>query len=219
MTRFTDVLAQIAPRRTDELVFTGDSLLPQQRIFGGQVVAQCLMAAHHTVSEALEAHSLHAYFLRAGNPEIPIEFEVDPIRDGRSFCTRRVVARQRGEAIFNTSISYHVHEEGVEHSFVMPKVSAPRSKADDLSGFRGLTTKAGDPNLIDLYHIERQRVTQYSAEHLQTRYGVPGGVWRPCATPEGLQARYGVPGGVRRPCATPEVVSYTHLTLPTNREV
>jgi len=164
LTRFTDVLAQIAPRRTDELVFTGDSLLPQQRIFGGQVVAQCLMAANHTVSEALEAHSLHAYFLRAGNPEIPIEFEVDPIRDGRSFCTRRVVARQRGEAIFNTSISYHVHEEGVEHSFVMPQVSAPRSEADDLSGFLGLTTKAGDPNLIDLYHIERQRVTRYSAE-------------------------------------------------------
>ena len=94
----------------------------------------------------------------------PIDFEVDPIRDGRSFSTRRVVARQKGEAIFNTSISYHSEEEGVSHCFTMPEVPAPRSEADDLSGFRGFTTKPGDPNLIDLYQIERQRVTEYLAE-------------------------------------------------------
>jgi acyl-CoA thioesterase-2 len=74
------------------------------------------------------------------------------------------VARQKGEAIFNTSISYHCEEEGVSHCFTMPEIPAPRSKADDLSGFRGFTTKPGDPNLIDLYQIERQRVTQYLAE-------------------------------------------------------
>ncbi|MDG2459542.1 MAG: thioesterase family protein [Luminiphilus sp.] len=164
MTCFTDVLAQIAPRQTGVLRFVGDSLQPQQRIFGGQVVAQCLMAANQTVSSDLGAHSLHAYFLRAGDPEIPIEFEVDPIRNGRSFSTRRVVARQRGEAIFNTSISYHVQEDGVSHSFDMPPVSPPRLEADDLSGFRGFTTKTGDPNLIELYQLERQRVTQYLAE-------------------------------------------------------
>ncbi|RZO69871.1 MAG: acyl-CoA thioesterase II [Halieaceae bacterium] len=138
--------------------------MPQQRIFGGQVVAQCLMAANQTVEPELNAHSLHAYFLRAGDPSIPIDFEVDPIRDGRSFSTRRVVARQKGEAIFNTSISYHCAEEGVSHCFTMPEIPAPRSKADDLSGFRGFTTKPGDPNLIDLYQIERQRVTEYLAE-------------------------------------------------------
>ena len=93
MNRFTDVLAHITPRQTDEYAFVGDSLLPQQRIFGGQVVAQCLMAANQTVPASLEAHSLHAYFLRAGDPHEPIQFEVDPIRDGRSFATRRVVAR------------------------------------------------------------------------------------------------------------------------------
>lgn len=164
MTCFTEVLEHIAPRQTDAFAFIGDSLMPQQRIFGGQVVAQCLMAANQTVESELNAHSLHAYFLRAGDPSIPIDFEVDPIRDGRSFSTRRVVARQKGEAIFNTSISYHCEEEGVSHCFTMPEVLAPRSEADDLSGFRGFTTKPGDPNLIDLYQIERQRVTEYLAE-------------------------------------------------------
>ncbi len=164
MTCFTDVLAQIAPRQTNDFTFVGGSLMPQQRIFGGQVVAQCLMAANETVAGALTAHSLHAYFLRAGDPSTPIDFEVDPIRDGRSFSTRRVVARQNGEAIFNTSISYHQDEEGVSHCFNMPELDAPRTEADDLSGFRGFTTKPGDPNLIDLYQIERQRVTEYLAE-------------------------------------------------------
>ena len=164
MTCFTEVLEHIAPRQTDAFAFVGDSLMPQQRIFGGQVVAQCLMAANQTVESELNAHSLHAYFLRAGDPSSPIDFEVDPIRDGRSFSTRRVVARQKGEAIFNTSISYHCAEEGVSHCFTMPEIPAPRSKADDLSGFRGFTTKPGDPNLIDLYQIERQRVTEYLAE-------------------------------------------------------
>jgi acyl-CoA thioesterase-2 len=164
VTCFTDVLAQIAPRQTNDFTFVGGSLMPQQRIFGGQVVAQCLMAANETVAGALTAHSLHAYFLRAGDPSTPIDFEVDPIRDGRSFSTRRVVARQSGEAIFNTSISYHQDEDGVSHCFDMPELDAPRTEADDLSGFRGFTTKPGDPNLIDLYQIERQRVTEYLAE-------------------------------------------------------
>lgn len=164
MTDFNDVIGQIAPRQTSALTFVGDSLQPQSRIFGGQVVAQCLMAANQTVAPNLDAHSLHAYFLRAGDPTTPIDFDVDPIRDGRSFSTRRVVARQGGEAIFNTSISYHVEEVGVSHSFAMPDIPAPADEADDLSQFVGLSTKPGDPNLVDLYRIERQRVTQYLAE-------------------------------------------------------
>ena len=164
MTGFTEVLEHISPRQTGDFSFIGDSLMPQQRIFGGQVVAQCLMAANQTVSDTVSAHSLHAYFLRAGDPSIPINFEVDPIRDGRSFSTRRVVARQNDEAIFNTSISYHQDEEGVSHCFTMPDVPAPHAQADDLSGFRGFTTKPGDPNLVELYQIERQRVTEYLAE-------------------------------------------------------
>ena len=164
MTDFIEALKHITPRQTGALTFVGDSLMPQSRLFGGQVVAQSLMAANQTVESSLEAHSLHGYFLRAGDPSIPIEFDVDPIRDGRSFSTRRVVARQHGEAIFNTSISYHIDEEGVSYSFTMPEIDPPTSEADDISNFHGFATKAGHPNLMELYGIERQRVTEYRAE-------------------------------------------------------
>lgn len=96
------------------------------RIFGGQVAAQSLMAAGRTVDDLL-AHSLHGYFLRAGDPEIPIIYSVDRIRDGRSFVTRRVVAKQRGKAIFNMSCSFHKFEEGLEHQIEMPKAPEPDS--------------------------------------------------------------------------------------------
>ena len=161
---FTEVLAHITPRQTDEYAFVGDSLLPQQRIFGGQVVAQCLMAANQTVSASLEAHSLHAYFLRAGDPHEPIQFEVDPIRNGRSFATRRVVARQHDQAIFNTSISYHVEEKGVSHCFEMPDMPPPKSEAEDRSVSNPFSSKSGDPDLIGLYRIEQQRITEYLPE-------------------------------------------------------
>ena len=86
----------------------------RDRIFGGQVLAQALVAAGRTVEERL-VHSLHAYFLRPGDPKHPILYEVDRIRDGRSFTTRRVVAIQRGEAILNMSASFQAEEEGFEH--------------------------------------------------------------------------------------------------------
>ncbi len=94
------------------------------RVFGGQVAAQALMAASCTV-EAGVVHSLHSYFLRAGDPTIPIVYEVDRIRDGRSFATRRVVAIQHGEAIFNLQASFHVDEDGYTHQDPMPDVPAP----------------------------------------------------------------------------------------------
>ena len=101
---FSEVLDVVTPKQVGDYWFIGDSLKPQFRLFGGQVVAQCLLAAYETVEEHLTAHSMHCYFLRAGDASVPIELEVDPIRNGRSFCTRRVVARQNGEAIFNLSL-------------------------------------------------------------------------------------------------------------------
>ncbi len=94
------------------------------RVFGGQVAAQALMAAGRTV-EMGTVHSLHAYFLRLGDPSIPILYEVDRIRDGRSFTTRRVVAIQRGRAILNLDASFHVGEDGPEHAIAMPEVPPP----------------------------------------------------------------------------------------------
>lgn len=85
------------------------------RLFGGQVAAQALVAAGRTVQEGLLAHSLHGYFLRPGDPAHPVLYQVDRIRDGRSFTTRRVVALQRGRAIFNLASSFQIQESGYEH--------------------------------------------------------------------------------------------------------
>lgn len=96
----------------------------RQRVFGGQVAAQALMAAGRTVEHG-RVHSLHSYFLRPGDPSVPILYEVDRIRNGRSFTTRRVVAVQHGQAIFNLETSFHDEEPGFQHQFAMPEVPEP----------------------------------------------------------------------------------------------
>ncbi|WP_407049291.1 acyl-CoA thioesterase II [Methyloraptor flagellatus] len=95
-----------------------------QRVFGGLVIGQALTAATRTV-EGVPVHSLQGYFLRPGDPAVPIVYEVDRIRDGRSFLTRRVVAIQHGQAIFSMSASFHAAEQGLEHRVSMPDVPKP----------------------------------------------------------------------------------------------
>ncbi len=107
----------------------------RQRVFGGQVAGQALVAAARTVEKG-SVHSLHSYFLRPGDPSIPILYEVDRIRDGRSFTTRRVVAIQHGRAIFNLAASFHIDEPGFDHQAPMPEVPDPehlRSRSQILS--------------------------------------------------------------------------------------
>ena len=99
----------------------------RDRVFGGQVLAQALVAAGRTVDRERPVHSLHAYFLRPGDPRAPIVFDVDRIRDGRSFATRRVVAIQHGQAIFNMQCSFQTVEDGPEHGDVMPDVPDPET--------------------------------------------------------------------------------------------
>ncbi len=101
-----------------------------QRVFGGQVAGQALVAAARTVDNAQVVHSLHAYFLRPGDPSVPILYEVDRIRDGRSFTTRRVVAIQHGRAIFNLSASFHAPEDGFDHQIPMSDVPDPETLED-----------------------------------------------------------------------------------------
>jgi len=107
-------------------LFLGKTMegIPRSRVFGGHVAAQALVAGGRTV-EFGRVHSLHAYFLRPGDPAVPILYSVDRIRDGRSFTTRRVVALQHGEAIFTLACSFHTDEEGIEHENAMPKVPGP----------------------------------------------------------------------------------------------
>lgn len=101
-----------------------------QRVFGGQVIGQALVAATRTV-EGRQPHSLHAYFLIGGDPKVPIIYEVDRIRDGKSFTTRRVVAIQHGQAIFTLMVSFHNDEDGLTHQAPMPDVPLPEKLASE----------------------------------------------------------------------------------------
>ncbi len=105
------------------------------RLFGGQVLAQALRAAANTV-EGRRPHSLHGYFMRAGEPDRPVLYEVERIRDGSSFTTRRVVAVQNGEAIFNMDASFQVEEPGLSHEIAMPNVPRPDALEDDVTRAR-----------------------------------------------------------------------------------
>ncbi|HEY2396132.1 MAG TPA: acyl-CoA thioesterase II [Rudaea sp.] len=112
--------------RIEEDLFRGQSRdIGTRNVFGGQVLGQALSAAQQTVDADRPVHSLHAYFLRAGDIEAPIVYNVDRSRDGRSFSVRRVVAIQHGQPIFNFAASFQVHEAGAEHQFDMPTVPTP----------------------------------------------------------------------------------------------
>jgi acyl-CoA thioesterase II len=131
----------------------------RQRVFGGQVAGQALVAATRTVDEPGRlVHSLHAYFLRPGDPNVPILYEVDRIRDGRSFTTRRVVAIQHGKAIFNLQASFHVHESGPNYQQVMPDVPPADTLPDFKTRMAPYKERLGDwydrPRPIDLRYVD-----------------------------------------------------------------
>jgi acyl-CoA thioesterase II len=129
MSKVLDELVQLlALEKIEENLFRGQSQdLGWGTVFGGQVLGQALSAAVQTVPAERHVHSLHAYFLRPGDVHRPIVYDVDRIRDGSSFTTRRVVAIQNGHAIFNLSTSFQVREEGVQHQDAMPAAPPPES--------------------------------------------------------------------------------------------
>ncbi len=123
--RFHELVRLLDLEEIDLNIYRGQNEEGQVgRLFGGQVLAQGLAAAGRTVEEA-PAHSLHAYFLRPGDPALPVLYSVDRIRDGRSFTTRRVVATQRGRAILNMAASFHANEVGYEHQLDLPSAPKP----------------------------------------------------------------------------------------------
>ena len=101
-----------------------------QRVFGGQVAAQALVAGARTVEASLGVHSLHSYFLRPGDTAVPIVYDVERIRDGRSFSTRRIMARQHGRPIYLMTASFQKPEDGYDHQDVMPEVPSPADSMD-----------------------------------------------------------------------------------------
>ena len=130
----------------------------RQRVFGGQVAGQALVAAGRSVDAERRVHSLHAYFLRPGDPRVPIIYEVDRIRDGRSFTTRRVVAIQHGKPIFHLSASFQIDEPGLEHQDPFPAdLPDPETLPDFRTRFAHLRAQWGPwfdrPRPIDLRHV------------------------------------------------------------------
>jgi acyl-CoA thioesterase-2 len=131
-----DVLALLELEQLEVNLFRGESRdIGAPQVFGGQVLGQALTAASRTV-EGRIVHSLHAYFLRRGDFNAPIVYEVDRSRDGHSFSNRRVVAIQHGEQIFNMTASFQVVEEGLEHQIEMPSVPPPEELPELLEVLR-----------------------------------------------------------------------------------
>ena len=136
------LLVRLTVERESEFRFIGTSPKGRQRrVYGGQVLAQAMSAATRTVDPERRVHSLHAYFMRPGNPAEPIVYEVDPLRDGKGFSTRAVVARQSGRAIFNASLSFQIPEPGLEHQDPMPEVPPPESVQSDFDYHNALAEK------------------------------------------------------------------------------
>ncbi|TNF80773.1 MAG: acyl-CoA thioesterase II [Gammaproteobacteria bacterium] len=132
LTRARRLLEILQLERIEENLYRGlNEARGNYRLFGGQVLSQALRAACETVTDR-QAHSVHGYFMRAGDAALPVLYEVDRIRDGRSFTTRRVVAIQEGRAIFSMSVSFQVAEEGFEHAASMPNVPPPEELEDDM---------------------------------------------------------------------------------------
>ena len=151
------LLNYLEVERIDKYLFIGKSPEKPRRVFGGQVLSQSLNAAIRSVPEDRIAHSMHAYFLRGGDPKKQIVYEVDPIRDGKSFATRTVVAKQDGRAIFNTSVSFHVQEEGLVHQATMPDVPPPEDLETDMEHWqRTNQQKPGDQEPPRLSAVERR---------------------------------------------------------------
>ncbi len=160
MTALDDLVTLLDLEAIEVNIFRGRSPDEnRQRVFGGQVAGQALVAASRTVEEPDRfVHSLHAYFLRPGDPTVPILYEVDRIRDGRSFTTRRVVAIQHGRAIFNLQASFHVHEAGPDHQVTMPEAPAADSLPDFKTRMAPYKDRMGEwydrPRPIDLRYID-----------------------------------------------------------------
>ena len=128
-----ELLMLLKLEKIEKNIFRGQSQdLGFGAVFGGQVLGQALSAAYQTVPSDRRAHSLHAYFLRPGIATMPIVYDVDCIRDGKSFTTRRVVAIQKGRAIFNMSASFHIDEPGFDHFDAAPEVAGPERLKSDL---------------------------------------------------------------------------------------
>lgn len=165
MQAIKDLIELLTLKKIDNNIFEGENYqAPWGRVFGGQVLGQSLHAAYQTVPEDRIAHSLHGYFILGGDLDYPIQYEVDVIRNGGSFTTRRVVAKQNGKAIFNMAASFQVKADGVDHQIPMPNLIPPEKLTTSLeqveeikdiypSGYAKL--KAIQPKVFEFKPVEK----------------------------------------------------------------
>ncbi|MFF5143760.1 acyl-CoA thioesterase [Streptomyces sp. NPDC013157] len=169
----SDLLDLLDLEQIEENIFRGQSrsaVVP--RVFGGQVAAQALVAAGRTVPADRHAHSLHAYFLRPGDPGAPIVYTVERIRDGRSFTTRRAVAVQHGRPIFALSASFQLDEGGLDHQAPMPAAPDPATLPTSADRFRDYDHL--DPAVVEKFIEAREAIDlRYVEEPPFGKYGEP----------------------------------------------
>jgi len=170
-----DLITLLQLERIEKNIFRGESRdIGSAQVFGGQVLGQALSAAQHTVDERV-VHSLHAYFLRRGDMQAPIVYEVDRARDGGSFSSRRVVAIQHGRPILNLAASFQDPEPGVEHQSLMPAVPAPEECEDILQAASALVQKM--PELMRRYMADKRAFEMRPVAQSQAAGGATKNVW------------------------------------------
>ncbi len=170
MNTIDDLIALLTLQKISGNHFVGQNYAsPWGRVFGGQVLGQSLHAAYQTVPEDRLSHSMHGYFILAGDINVPIIYKVDNIRDGKSFTTRRVVAYQNEKAIFNMAASFQKREEGVDHQITMPNVLTPDLLLTDLQQAKQLQKddperyarlKAAHPKMVEFRPVEQATFLQ-----------------------------------------------------------
>ncbi len=154
MKDFDELRSVLELERIEDNLYRGQSYrTPWGRVFGGQVLAQSIHAAQLTTPDDRNLHSMHAYFLLAGDIDLPIVYDVEHVRDGGSYTTRRVKAIQKGRPIFTVQASFQVPEEGLTHHVPMPDVPPPEGLQNDLQ--IGDALRESDPDLYKLSRIER----------------------------------------------------------------
>ncbi|NKI27032.1 acyl-CoA thioesterase II [Arenibacter sp. 6A1] len=160
MNQLEDLINLLSLERINDQTFIGQNYqAPWGRVFGGQVLGQSLYAAYQTVAKDRIAHSMHGYFILGGDLDIPITYEVDNIRDGNSFTTRRVVAKQNGKAIFNMSASFQVAEEGPDHQINMPNVLNPDQLMTSMEQI--LAMKNTDPETYEIIKSTHPKIFEF----------------------------------------------------------
>ena len=176
MESIEELLALLKLEKLSDTKFVGQNYAASWgRVFGGQILAQSLHAAYQTVPENRIAHSMHGYFILIGDVNVPVTYEVDTIRDGNSFTTRRVVAYQNDKAIFNMAASFQKEEKGVDHQIIAPNILPPEVLRSDMQQVESI--KHSNPNFYERLKKAQLKMFDFKPveimSHIETKNAIP----------------------------------------------